>query len=136
MLRSVILAAARSPRVEQLVETTPLTRDVVKRFVAGVTDADAVRVAGRLVADGFQVSLDHLGEDTLASDQAERNKDAYLSLLTALSGAQLTAAVEVSVKLSALGQKLDEKLAYEYARIICATAQERGTTVTLDAKLA
>jgi proline dehydrogenase len=35
MLRSVILAAARSPRVERLVETAPVTRDVVKRFVAG-----------------------------------------------------------------------------------------------------
>lgn len=132
MLRSVILAAARSSRVEQLVQTAPLARDVTKRFVAGVGDADAVAVAERLVAEGLQVSLDHLGEDTFAPEQAERNRDSYLSLVNALSAARLTPAVEMSVKLSALGQKLDEKLAYEHARTICAAAQRRDTMVTFD----
>ena len=36
------------------------------------------------------------------------------------------------MKLSALGQRFDEKLAYEHARAICAAAAEAGTTVTLD----
>jgi proline dehydrogenase len=40
----------------------------------------------------------------------------------------------VSVKLSAIGQKVDERTAYEYARSICAAAAEAGTTVTLDAE--
>src|SRR5690348_13651463 len=44
MLRSAILAAARSGRVERLVQTAPYTRDVVRRFVAGTTTADALRV--------------------------------------------------------------------------------------------
>ena len=45
---------------------------------------------------------------------------------------RLTPAGEVSVKLSALGQRFDEKLAYEHARAICAAATKAGTTVTLD----
>ena len=36
------------------------------------------------------------------------------------------------MKLSALGQRFDEKLAYDHARAICAAATEAGTTVTLD----
>jgi proline dehydrogenase len=40
----------------------------------------------------------------------------------------------VSVKLSALGQKVDDARAYEYAQEICAAAAEAGTTVTLDAE--
>jgi proline dehydrogenase len=36
------------------------------------------------------------------------------------------------VKLSALGQRFDEKLALEHAKTICAAADEAGTTVTLD----
>ena len=36
------------------------------------------------------------------------------------------------MKLSALGQMFDEKLAYDHARAICAAAAEAGTTVTLD----
>ncbi|MDT5027132.1 MAG: proline dehydrogenase [Micromonosporaceae bacterium] len=132
MLRSVILAAARSTRVERLVETVPVSRDVVTRFVAGTGDDDALRATRRLVDDGLAVTLDYLGEDTLTPAQAEQTRDAYISVLTALSEAELTPAAEVSLKLSALGQRFDEKLAHEHARAICAAATEAGTTVTLD----
>jgi proline dehydrogenase len=40
----------------------------------------------------------------------------------------------VSVKLSAVGQRLDEALALRQASRICAAAQQAGTTVTLDAE--
>ena len=78
------------------------------------------------------MTLDYLGEDTLTAEQAEHTRDEYLALLASLSAAGLTPAAEVSVKLSALGQKFDEKLAEENARAICAAAAEAGTTVTLD----
>jgi proline dehydrogenase len=132
MLRSVILAAARSPRVERLVESAPVTRSVVRRFVAGTTAADALRVTRELTADGIAVSLDHLGEDTTTAEQAQDTREEYLGLLKALAAAELTPAAEVSVKLSALGQRFDEKLAYEHARAICVAATEAGTTVTVD----
>jgi proline dehydrogenase len=132
MFRSVILAAARSPRVERLVETAPISRAVVTRFVAGTGNDDALLATRRLVDDGLAVSLDYLGEDTLTPQHAEQTRDAYVSLLTALSDAELTPAAEVSLKLSALGQRFDEKVAHEHARAICAAATEAGTTVTLD----
>ena len=132
MLRSVILAAAQSSQVERLVEKVPLTRDVVNRFVAGTTTADALRVTRGLVADGLAVTLDHLGEDTTTPAQAEATRDEYLALLDGLAAAELTPAAEVSLKLSALGQVFDEKVAEEHAQAICAKASEAGTTVTLD----
>jgi proline dehydrogenase len=132
MLRSVILAAARSPRVERLVSTAPVTRDVVRRFVAGTAIADALRVTRSLVDEGLTVSLDHLGEDCHLAEDAVRARDEYLRLLQALSDGGLTTAAEVSVKLSALGQRFDEQMAYEHARAICAAAEDVGTTVTLD----
>jgi len=132
MLRSVILAASRSSRVERLVETAPLTRDVVHRFVAGTTADDALHTTRDLVADGLTVTLDHLGEDTVTPDQAVAIKDEYLAVLSALGAAGFTPAAEVSVKLSALGQRFDEQLSYDHARAICSAASEVGTTVTLD----
>src|SRR5262249_4044272 len=39
---------------------------------------------------------------------------------------------EISLKLSALGQRFDEKLAYDQAHAICAAATQAGTTVTID----
>ncbi len=132
MLRTLILAAARSPRVERLVETAPISRDVVRRFVAGNTTEDALRATRGLVADDLAVSLDYLGEDTLTPEQADATKAEYVRLLKALSDAELTPAAEVSLKLSAVGQRFDEKLAYEHAHAICTAATEAGTTVTLD----
>src|SRR6266511_4300029 len=134
MLRTVILAASRSSRVERLVETAPLTRSVVRRFVAGNTAADALRCTRELVNEGLGVSLDYLGEDTTTPEHAAAAKDEYLALLDALAAAELTPAAEISVKLSALGQVFDEKVAYEHAKAICARAAEAGTTVTLDAE--
>jgi proline dehydrogenase len=132
MLRSVILAAARSQRVSRLVETAPVSRSVVKRFVAGAGTTDALRVTKELVGSGLKVTLDYLGEDTLNADQAEHTKEEYLRLLSQLADAGLTPAAEVSLKLSALGQKFDEKLAEANARAILTAAVAAGTTVTLD----
>ncbi|WP_026184884.1 proline dehydrogenase family protein [Salinispora vitiensis] len=132
MLRTVILAAARSSRCERLVATSPFTRDVVHRFVAGPRPEDALRVTRALVADGLTVTLDNLGEDTVTPEQASAVRDEYLDLLAVLAANGLTPAAEVSVKLSALGQTFDEQLAYDNARAICAAAEAGGTTVTLD----
>ncbi|MEV4139679.1 proline dehydrogenase family protein [Dactylosporangium sp. NPDC049742] len=134
MLRSVILAAARSHRVERIVETAPVSRSIVRRFIAGEHVEDALQRTHELVAAGLAVTIDHLGEDTTNPQQAEATREEYLKLLDALHAAELTPAAEVSLKLSALGQVFDEKVAYEHARAICAKASEAGTTVTLDAE--
>nr|WP_211658963.1 proline dehydrogenase family protein [Phytoactinopolyspora halophila] len=105
------------------------------RYVAGEETHDAVRVASDLVDQGLTVTIDHLGEDTNDKLQAKRVADAYVALLEALDVAGLAASVEVSVKLSAVGQALPaggEAIALDHARRICAAAREAGTTVTLD----
>ena len=134
MLRSVFLAAAGSSRLARLAAAVPVSRGVVRRFVAG-DDVDAALRAGRELADdGLAISLDYLGEDTLTAEQAQATRDEYVTLLGRLKSAGLTPAAEVSVKLSAVGQRLDDKMAYEYARDICAAAASAGTAVTLDAE--
>ncbi|HEX5121416.1 MAG TPA: proline dehydrogenase family protein [Pseudonocardiaceae bacterium] len=131
-LRSLILAAAGNVTIRRVVATAPLSRDVVGRFVAGQSAADAVAATRGLVADGLRVTLDHLGEDTTDADQAADIVHAYLTLLDALAEAGLTTDAEISVKLSAVGQKLDEGMALANARRICEAAERVGTTVTLD----
>jgi proline dehydrogenase len=133
MLRSTLLAAARSPRVKAIVESGPFD-PLVNRFVAGATDDDAVAVARRLTADRL-VTLDHLGEDTVDRDQADAIVGAYEGILARLGSEGLAERVEVSVKLSALGQSLPadaDKIALDGARRICAAAAAVGTTVTVD----
>jgi proline dehydrogenase len=135
VIRRTLLTLSRSERIKNLASAAPISRDVVKRFVAGETADDAVVATRALVDDGRLVTIDHLGEDTLDVAQADATREAYLLLLRELSTAGLTGGAEVSVKLSAVGQALPgdgEKVALENARAICAAAAEVGTTVTLD----
>jgi proline dehydrogenase len=134
MMREAILAASRNGTVKRVVAGAPLSRSVVKRFVAGESFEDAVAATKKLVADGMTVSLDHLGEDTLDAGQADATVKAYLVLLERLAAAGLTAGgrAEVSVKLTAVGQAIDERMALDNARRICEAARSASTTVTLD----
>ncbi|MDP9240056.1 MAG: proline dehydrogenase family protein [Actinomycetota bacterium] len=132
MLRRTILAAARSGTARRLITNAPVSRAVVRRFVAGDTVDDAVRVSRQLVDAGLSVSLDHLGEDTTEEPQAKRAAAAYLTALERLAAAGLTKHTEVSVKLSAVGLLLDPAMAREHARTICEAAVKAGTTATID----
>jgi proline dehydrogenase len=135
VLRRALLSMSRSQRVRHLVETAPVSRSVVARFVAGTTAEDAVDATRALAAKGLLASLDHLGEDTLDLAQATATRDAYLTLLSRLADEDLTSGAEVSVKLSAVGQALPgdgEKVALENTRTVCEAARAAGTTVTLD----
>src|SRR5690348_14405696 len=107
MLRSAILAAARNHGLKRLVTHAPVTRGVVRRFVAGEGVEDAIRASRELVGHGLAVSLDHLGEDTTEPEHAAATTKAYLTLLQRLAEEGLTRGAEVSVKLSAVGQALD-----------------------------
>ncbi|WP_031469295.1 proline dehydrogenase family protein [Sciscionella sediminilitoris] len=135
MLRSLLLAVAGSPTARTLVESTPLTKPVVRRFVAGAEVTDALEAVRAIVTSGRHVTLDHLGEDTSEARQATETVQAYEQVLGLLAERGLAAGAEVSVKLSAVGQFLPadgEKIALENARRICEAAAAAGTTVTLD----
>lgn len=135
MLRSALLGASRSEGLRHTVERIPLTRAVVSRYVAGTEQNDAVRVAGELSGEGLAVTIDHLSAETHDRSQAVTVAQAYVSLLEALDKAELAPDVEVSVRLSAIGQALPadgDAIALENARQICQAAADAGTTVTLD----
>ena len=132
VLRAALLTASRNQTVRHIVETAPVSRDVVRRFVAGTSVDDAVTVTSTLVAAGLTVTLDHLGEDTTEVGHADATTKAYITLLGRLAERDLAGRAEVSVKLSAIGQALDPAMALDNARAICDAASAAGTTVTVD----
>ena len=139
--RPAILAASRREGLRRTAERLPLSRDVVHRFVPGETVADAMNSVEQLRYSGRLVSIDYLGEDVTDVDTATATVDAYLELLDALGThdepVSTVRPLEVSVKLSALGQALPrdgEKIALENAHTICERAQRLGVWVTVDAE--
>ncbi|MBB3666008.1 MULTISPECIES: proline dehydrogenase family protein [Prauserella salsuginis group] len=143
-LRTSLLAAARSKRLERMASRLSLTRKVVDRFVAGETEQQALATSRDILDSGRFITIDHLGEDTTDTSQATATVQAYLSLLSALAplaGEQAAAGgprpVEVSLKLSALGQFVGadgDRIALENAHKICTAAEEAGVWVTVDAE--
>ncbi|MBO0827707.1 MAG: proline dehydrogenase family protein [Streptosporangiales bacterium] len=137
MFSRVLGKVADSQRLKHVVETAPVSRSVVRRFVAGDREDDAIAVTRELAGTGLLVTLDHLGEDTLDVQQAAATAEAYVSVLHRLATEGLASATEVSVKLSSVGQVLSiagdgHKIALEHAMRICAAAKDAGTTVTFD----
>lgn len=142
-LRPAILAAAGSDRMKQALTTSPVTASLVGRFVPGETRSELVAAARQLLASGRAVSVDFLGEYTTDRAQAEAAVAEYLALvneLTALDTGAVppgAAPLEVSVKLSALGQWLGADgpaIAAENLRVLCTKAAEAGVWVTVDAE--
>jgi proline dehydrogenase len=141
-LRPVLLAAGRSSRLERTLSRLGPTRRVVQRFVPGESERSVLDAAAGLLTSGRFVSVDHLGEDTTDAGQAEATVQAYLSLLRAFAevpvpGGTTVPPLEISVKLSALGQALPgggEQIALENARTLCRAADAAGVWVNVDAE--
>ncbi|UXA05680.1 proline dehydrogenase family protein [Mycobacterium sp. SMC-2] len=139
-LRPAILAAGRRPGLRRAAEGLPVTRRVVHRFVPGETIGSALDSVAALRSSGRYVSIDYLGEDVTDAEDAGAAVRVYLDLIDRLARFGDHAAVrplEISLKLSALGQSLDrdgEKIARENAFTICEAAQRAGVWVTVDAE--
>ncbi|NUR83127.1 MAG: proline dehydrogenase [Nonomuraea sp.] len=132
MLGQLLLATSRSKVVRRSVSAFPLTRKVVDRFVAGESAHEARDAIERLIDSRLSVTVDHLGEEVRDAAAATVTTAAYVELFQALRPLELGTRAEASVKLSAVGQALDESMALENAREICAAAAAVGATVTLD----
>jgi proline dehydrogenase len=103
---------------------------VSARYIAGERLPDALAVVQRLRASGLRVSVDVLGEFVHRLDEAERARDEYLALLSALGGGGMEA--QVSVKLTQLGLKLDCHACADHVRALVRLAEQLGTLVTID----
>jgi proline dehydrogenase len=132
---SSVLTVSHHPQVRRVVTTNSASRRLVGRFVAGDDLDAALGPISALVRRGLLVTVDHLGEDVTDPADAAATRDSYVTLLRRLDDLGLASAVEVSVKLSALGQALPgdgDGIALDHAAAICAAAARAGTTVTLD----
>lgn len=137
VLRHAMLAASHSDALRTAATATPVSRAVVRRFVAGDAEQDAITAAAGLASVGLHCSIDFLGEATTSAEDASATVSAYISLLEALEAADLTDRAELSLKLSAIGQALPDdgnEIALANARLIAAKAAEFGTSITIDAE--
>jgi proline dehydrogenase len=108
----------------------PIVRVFSSRYVAGDSLADALATVRQLNAEGCMATLDVLGEDVTHLEETEETVEEYCRALDALAAERLDS--NVSVKLTALGLKLDPAACRrQFSRILDAAARH-GTFVRID----
>jgi proline dehydrogenase len=103
---------------------------VAKRYIAGPALVDAMRVVRVLNAEGAMGTVDILGEDITERTAAEAAARAYVDVLEAIRRERLDS--NISVKLSALGLRIDPELCHALMRTVVGAAREHGAFVRID----
>jgi proline dehydrogenase len=108
----------------------PVVQRVSAPYIAGATLDDARRTVAGLNAEGKLATVDVLGEEVTKPVEAEAVASAYHAVLDAIGGDHLDA--NVSVKLTALGLKVDLDLCRSLLATVVADAAARGIFVRID----
>lgn len=130
MLRALLLYLSERKTPRRLLMSLPAARRLPQRFIAGETLDEALVAIRRLNDDGFEVTLDHLGESVTNPAEAEATCRGYLDVMERLESDGLRA--NISVKLTALGLELDEALALKHVQALVERASKLQAFVRID----
>jgi proline dehydrogenase len=128
-LRSLILAAADSPRMQRFVQRYGF-RLGAARFVAGESFEAAVHVLRRLNEQGLLTNTTLLGEGVSGEAETRSVVAAYREVLDRIQAEGLR--TNVALKLTHLGLSIDEELALRNLAEIVEHAAERENFVRID----
>ena len=128
-LRSLILAAADSPRLQRLGQKYGF-RLGAARFVAGETLDDAVPVLRRLNDSGLFTNTTLLGEGVRNEAETRTVVAAYRGVLDRIRTEELR--TNVALKLTHLGLSIDEELARRNVDELVEHAAQRDNFVRID----
>lgn len=101
-----------------------------KRYIAGKTIEDAIRVAKELNTEGCMVTIDLLGEFITRLEEADQNRDEYLTIIDTIQENKIDG--NYSLKPSMFGLLLNEEACYNNIRAIVAKAVSYNNFVRID----
>ena len=99
-------------------------------YVAGDSLEDGLKLAKKLNAKGFSATLDLLGEEVENRKQTNQIRNAYCELLDGIANWGIDC--NVSLKLTALGLKIDEELCWDNLSVVLDKAREYNNFIRLD----
>lgn len=129
-MKNLLLWMSKQAWMKGAVTSFPLSRAMAERFVAGDSIDDVVRVAKMLNEKGKSVTADHLGEHVTDVAEVKHAHAQYLQLIDRLHAEKLDA--NVSVKLSEMGQDIDEAMSTANITSLIEHAAKRDMFVRID----
>ncbi len=130
MLRTLLLELAKSSRLRRWITSNATTRRMAQRFVPGEELGPAIAAARACNKAGMTVSLDHLGENVVTREDAERARDSYLDALERVAADEIDG--NVSLKLTHIGLDLGGEFCAEQLRILTHRAEALRNFVRVD----
>lgn len=129
LTRNALLLLARQSWLRGWVERSRLIRPLVRRFIAGSTLEDALKVCAKLNNEGISASLDHLGENVATLQDARGSVEAGLEAIEEIQRRKIRATL--SIKLTQFGLDLSE----HQCRSNVSTLVERGRSADLQVEV-
>jgi proline dehydrogenase len=130
MLRSLLLYFSERENLKRFLSKSSLGRRMASRFIAGENLEDAVRAVRQLNSEGFEVTLDFLGESVHAAAEADTACQVYLDILDRIEAEGLRS--NISIKPTQLGLALDEALAGRLLGTLAERAARHHIFVRMD----
>lgn len=130
MLKDALIFLSQSSTARRFVQNAPGARSMARRFVAGETIDDGIRACRELNRLGMSTTLDLLGEAVNRREEATAAADIYLRVIDLLAAEKLDG--NVSLKLTQMGQDIDEDFLHQNVLRIVERAARHDMFVRLD----
>lgn len=101
-----------------------------KKYIAGETIDDAVKVCHALNRQKIRITIDLLGEFITRLEEATENKKAYLEIIDRIEQEKIDG--NYSLKPTSFGLLIDAEACYQNIREIVAKAASRGNFIRVD----
>lgn len=132
LFRTLILKTSALKPVKALVTRSFLFRPLVRRFIAGDTLDEAMKVAEELMDQGLFVTLDLLGENVATVEEAEKSTSAYIEIVDRIAKSRHKDGINISIKLTALGLDQGDDVAEKNYRRLLEVAKPHNIFVRAD----
>jgi len=130
MLRSFLIYLSKAAWAQKMVTSWSFAWRAASRFVSGERIEDAIRAIRELNAKGINATLDHLGEHTSTTDEADKATEDILTILNDIDRAGVRA--NVSIKLTQIGMGLDEETCRQNLVRILELARQHNNFIRID----
>ncbi len=108
----------------------PLVGHFAKKYIAGETLEDAIRVITALNEQGFMCTVNILGEYNTSIEEAGKYLDWYKEILLSVSELKLDS--NLSIKMTQMGMGIDDEVCIEFMYEIIRLAKEENNFIRID----
>lgn len=128
--RSILLAAAKSRRLNDFALRSKVVKRATRAFMPGERPEDALTAGAAIATDGRSLIYTKLGEALTALADADAVRDHYLWFFDEIASRRLPA--HVSVKPTQLGLDQSEPACLAHCLALAAKAESTGSALWLD----